>query len=350
MASVNIPVYSFDPLRDQRWTAFIEHSGASVFHTAEWMEALRRTYGYQPAGITCSGPGHPIDNGIVFCRVRSWLTGHRLVSLPFSDHCQPLASSTETLKRLMAALSEELTGAGARYIEVRPQSAPADIRSRFEFGESYCSHTLNLSPKLEDIFRRFHKDCVQRKIRRAERDGLAYECGNSDILLEKFYDLIVMTRRRHGAPAQPVSWYRNLVACMGDRLKIRVAFKNDLHVAAILTLQHGRTLMYKYGGSDARFHNHGGMQMLLWKAIQDAKREGLHEFDMGRSDWHNPGLIEFKQRWGAAKSHLQYLSYSTAPAFTLTRGQLMTIAGHIAAIAPARLITIAARLTYRHLG
>jgi hypothetical protein len=34
---------------------------------------------------------------LVFCRVRSWLTGRRSISLPFSDHCEPLVESHEAL-------------------------------------------------------------------------------------------------------------------------------------------------------------------------------------------------------------------------------------------------------------
>ena len=37
-----------------------------------------------------SPPDEPLENGFLFCRVESWLTGRRLVSLPFSDHCEPL--------------------------------------------------------------------------------------------------------------------------------------------------------------------------------------------------------------------------------------------------------------------
>jgi len=81
-------VYTLDPLQDSRWAELIaRHPQASVFHTMAWLQTLRRTYGYQPTVFTTTGPESALDNGIVFCQVRSWLTGRRLVSLPFSDHC-----------------------------------------------------------------------------------------------------------------------------------------------------------------------------------------------------------------------------------------------------------------------
>ena len=46
-----------------------------------WLESLRLTYGYDPLVFTLSPAGRELENGIVFCRVRSWLTGRKLVSV-----------------------------------------------------------------------------------------------------------------------------------------------------------------------------------------------------------------------------------------------------------------------------
>ena len=80
-----------EPLKDLRWEPFLaRHPRASVFHSSAWLAALHRTYGFQPIAYTTSSAGEDLENAMVFCRVESWLTGRRLVSLPFSDHCEPL--------------------------------------------------------------------------------------------------------------------------------------------------------------------------------------------------------------------------------------------------------------------
>src|SRR5579862_5526560 len=77
--------YQLDPTQDPRWTELVgRHPKASVFHTVGWLKALRCTYGYEPVAFTTSPPSGGLKNGIVFCRINSWLTGKRLVSLPFS--------------------------------------------------------------------------------------------------------------------------------------------------------------------------------------------------------------------------------------------------------------------------
>ena len=82
-----------DPLTDTRWNDLVaQHPHASSFHERGWLEALQRTYGYKPFVLTLNSPAESLTNGIVVCRISSWLTGTRLVSLPFADHCEPLVS------------------------------------------------------------------------------------------------------------------------------------------------------------------------------------------------------------------------------------------------------------------
>src|SRR5579864_2826368 len=86
--------FQIDPLLDSRWRALVdEHPDASVFHRVEWLQALHSCYGYVPVAVSYGLPGGPLHNGLVYCEIRSRLTGNRLVSLPFSDHCEPLLSN-----------------------------------------------------------------------------------------------------------------------------------------------------------------------------------------------------------------------------------------------------------------
>ena len=63
------------------------------------------------------------------------------------------------------------------------------------------------------------------------------------------------------------------------RLAIHLASKDGQPVAGILTLSFKKTMVYKYGGSDAAHHRLGGMPFLFWRAIQGAKAQGIEELD-----------------------------------------------------------------------
>ena len=219
-------VYKIAPLRDPRWDGFLSSEPrASIFHTTAWLEALRRTYGYDPVVYTTSPPGSELRNGVVFCEVKSWLTGRRLVSLPFSDHCEPLVDDPQELRTILGALEKRTEQSQAwNYIEMRPVQYHEIKTSFHESTCNYVLHRLDLAPSSSQLFGALHKGSTQRKIRRAEREGLGYEDGRSESLLLIFYRLLILTRRRHGVPPQPLLWFRKLIDCLGEAVQIRVAF------------------------------------------------------------------------------------------------------------------------------
>jgi hypothetical protein len=346
-----VSVYELNPLQDLRWQRFVDHHPrASLFHTTCWLEALRRTYGYEPVVYTTTPPGKELSNGLVFCLIRSWLSGGRLVSLPFSDHCEPLAVGDD-LAELMDWLKATRHRKRWKYVELRPVS-PNEHAHNCDVikSETFSLQVLDLKPNLDTLFHNFHKSCVQRKIHRAERENLAYEAGRSDELIKKFYDLLLLTRRRHGLPPQPLVWFRNAVTSLGSRLLIRVASKQGQPVAGIVTIQYRDTLVYKYGASDSRFNNLGGNSLLFWRSIQDAKRDGLVKFDFGRSEPDNSGLVTFKQNWGAVSRPLEYYRLPARQPFHLYSGWRTRLAKSVFSIMPDSLFTATGKLLYRHIG
>jgi hypothetical protein len=107
-------------------------------------------------------------------------------------------------------------------------------------------------------------------------------------------------------------------------------------------------MIYKYGCSDAAFNKLGGTALLFWKAIQEAKAAGCHELDMGRSDSENPGLIAFKDHWGAASSSLTYWQYPQASA----RRDIWQpkFIKRLIPSTPSVLLKTVGRLLYKHIG
>jgi len=347
----NVTLNIIDPTRDTRWDAFLgRHPAASVFHTPGWLEALRRTYSYQPIAFTSSAAGHPLADGIVCCGISNWLGARRLVSLPFSDHCAPLVEDAGQLTGLLDSLRRNLVEGKWKRVEICVTDSIVSSCERFEKSAVFFLHKLDLAPPIEEIFGNLHKDCVQRKIRRAEREELTYEEGTSEPLVGQFYRLLSMTRQRHGLPPQPLSWFRNLMACLGDRVKIRIALKNERPITGILTLQYKRTLVYKYGCSDEKFSHLGGMQSLLWKAIQDAKKAQLNELDLGRSECDNAGLVTFKDRWNATRSRLVYLQYPRPSVHSIRSTARNSISKRVFAWMPNGLRAATGRVLYKYMG
>jgi Acetyltransferase (GNAT) domain len=346
--------YQLDPLGDARWAELVDrHPGASIFHSVGWLNALRLTYAYEPVVFTTSSPASELTNGIVACRINSWLTGRRLVSLPFSDHCEPLHDSTDGLNFLIRNLQDASEHQQWKYLELRPihRSFGGTTEGIGLFpAETYCLHTIDLRPTLDELFRTLDKDCVQRRVRRAQRAGLVEKCGRSEELLKEFYALFSITRARHGVPPTPYAWFQNLISCLGQALEIRVAYTDNTPIAAILTSKFRKVVYYKYGCSDPRFNKFGATPWLLWRAIESAKSNGATDFDMGRTQKDNAGLLTFKNHWASESKPLVYWRFPKGNSLDRIHGWQMDAAKRIFSHMPDRLLKITGRFLYRHIG
>ncbi|HPW19611.1 MAG TPA: GNAT family N-acetyltransferase [Vicinamibacterales bacterium] len=355
-------VHVVDPLADPRWDGLLaRHPRASVFHTRGWLDALKRTYGYEPFALTTTSEG-ALENGLALCRVKTPFA-RRLVSLPFSDHCDPLVDRPEDVSAMLGFLKAQQERERWRSVELRPRQAAWGLAAEAPAAggdgarpswpaESarYVHHALDLARPAEQVFAGFHPSHTQRAVRRAEREGLTYEAGNSEPLVSAFYGLLRLTRRRHGLPPQPRAWFRNLATSLGDQLAVHLASKDGQPIAAILTLGFKRTIVYKYGASDAAFHRLGAMPFLFWRAIQDARSKGIIEMDLGRSDLGQPGLAAFKDHLGAERAALAYCAWPVRRARPPQPGALSRLARSVVPLLPDAVLDWSGRMLYRHLG
>jgi CelD/BcsL family acetyltransferase involved in cellulose biosynthesis len=346
----SIEIHEVSPLADRRWPQMLKsHSNTSVFHSVEWLRALQQTYGYEPLAYSSTPPDAPLSNVVVFCRVKSWLTGRRLVSLPFSDHCEPLVDGVAQLNELLTPALQKLREGMIKYIDIRPLSL--SFSEGTKGSESYFIHFLDLRPTLDELYKKFHGDSIRRKIQRAEREKLTLELGSSEAMLAEFYKLHVITRQRQQLPPHPLKWFRNVLTCLGADAQIWIARKDGSAIASIFTLGHKQKMVYKYGCSDAHSHNLGGMQFLFWHLIRHSKEHGFVELDFGRSECSNAGLVTFKDRWGTRRQLITYLRYPSRP---VTAGQdpsmLIKLGKTVFSRCPQGVLRLAGNLLYPHVG
>jgi hypothetical protein len=347
-----VSVHLADPLTDPRWEELLAADPrASLFHTPGWLQALQLTYGYQPVVLTVSSrrDSH-MSAGLPVCTVKSWF-GTRAVSLPFSDHCEPLVKSQDELAQFRAYLTAGTRAGRWKYAEIRPRSGQRETGTPsrdFGASASYWVHRLDLRASVEELEARCHASCIRRAVRRAQREHLQRVQGAPDGLLKAFYHLLRLTRRRHGLPAPPIAWFRNLQRVFGDRFTIHLALLDDRPIAGVATFSFKNALTYKYGGSDARLHHLGGMPFLFWNVIRDAKSRGFDVIDLGRTDREQEGLVAFKDRLGAEREPLTYYRDSHVGAGALASNWLPRVGRRVATHLPSPALAVAGRVLYRH--
>jgi lipid II:glycine glycyltransferase (peptidoglycan interpeptide bridge formation enzyme) len=121
------------------------------------------------------------------------------------------------------------------------------------------------------------------------------------------------------------------------------------HIAAILTLRHRSTVIYKYGCSDEKFHYLGAMPFLFWRLTEESKTSGAEKVDFGRSDLENQSLVSFKDRFGTRRKSLTYYRYPKAERREVVEVHWLGIRQFFS-ILPDAVLSTAGRVLYRHLG
>jgi len=334
-------------LDDREWLRLVQRSeDATAFHLPAWSFAVCETYGFPGFVLAVEGDGGRVAAGLPFIEVRDLLGRRRLVSLPFTDHCPPLIQEGTDSADFTRSLMLWRAGHDRLGVEVRGELPSTTDTLTDEVG---TRHLVRLEPDPEVLFRRLHRNRIQKRVRRARELGVEVTVSRSIADLEAFYRLHCQTRRRQGVPVQPRRFIRSIwerVIEPGHGFVI-MATAQGSPIATALFLSWNRHLIYKYGASDRRHWRLGANFLVHWTAMEWGCVNGYRTYDFGRTDAGHESLREFKAAWGSAEVPLVY-SYLGARAESPARGKAAEILGRIIRHSPAAVCQAAGELLYRY--
>ena len=301
-------VISIDPVTDSRWSTLGSAPGAGLFHSPPWIGAIRSAYGFQPkAYLAVDATGSP-RGGVAFCEIDD-LLGRRLVSLPFSDTCDPLLMEPEAWAPLRARLAEHRVPLALRCLDDSFLSGD----SEFVVTKRARWHTLPLTAPVDEIRSRFGAT-TRRGIAKAERAGVEIRPLEGQEGLAGFVRLHAQLRKRkYRMLAQPRSFFGAIAEQFGltGGWHPLGAFHENRLLAATVYLRWGDTLYYKFNASDPDGLALRPNNLLVWAGLRLAASLGCRALDLGPSDDNQPGLIRFKREFGATEREVRF--YRRAP-------------------------------------
>lgn len=338
-----------NPLEYTDWDERIAGWGSdSFFNTEAWARTLHDTYGYEPCYIVGAEDG--VSRLLLpMMDIRSCLTGRRGVGLPFSDYGEPVGIPSSGDEALVEFLKEVGDRRRWRHFELR---CSVGLGGNVPASATFLKHTLDLSPGPAALFERL-KNPVRTAIRKAEAAGMkvVFSSDPDDVL--RFYRMHCRTRRRHGLPPQPFSFFealRRYVLAAGKGT-VALAFYGQRVVAGAVFCHAGDQALFKYGASDQRFQGLRGSTMVMWRAIEWYAARGFRQLSFGRTAPANAGLRRFKQGWGATESVLTYVK------FDFRKREFVAGDGHdddkgyaVARWLPLSLLKLVGRALYKHIG
>jgi lipid II:glycine glycyltransferase (peptidoglycan interpeptide bridge formation enzyme) len=195
--------------------------------------------------------------------------------------------------------------------------------------------------------KRTHRQNIQTAINR----GVEVVWGNELDHLRRFYILQLETRRRHGIPAQPWSFFKQLSKSIFQQGLgfVLLAYNEGKCIAGIVFLHWKNNLVAKYSASLAEAMILRPNNLLFWQGIEWGCKNGFTVFDFGRTEKSNHGLCRYKRGWGAKETPL---TYSTLSQKTLdNNGEFSSkLIQTVIRKSPLWVCWLTGELLYRHFG
>ena len=347
-----------DPMKDVRWDTFVEnHPFGWLYHLSGWKEVLEKSFKHMKGYfLVLQNNDHDIKAALPIYEVRSWLTGNRLVSIPFATLCDPLISTEDDLTKLFDAALILLKERRASRIEIRTLlSSPLIHNHQLNPYNAFRHHYILLNNEPEQLKRSFHRTCVRQRITRAMKSHLTIKFGSSESDLKKFYRLHFITRKRLGLPLQPYRYFFMLWKNFfpAKRLLLLLAEKQGNAIGGLILFKFKDRVSAEFAASDEKYQEMSPTHLLFWEAIKGAYSEGYKIFDFGRTSLSNMTLMDFKNRWGTKIVDLPQFFYPLQAIQRNTeveKSQGYRFIKKICNSAPDWALPFIGRFCYRHLG
>lgn len=344
---MQIRMQIIDPLTSENWDQQLGcHEKLSFFHSKAWARVLFETYRYRPMYF-CTLNSDTIVSLLPLMEVRSFLTGRRGVSLPFTDYCEPILTNgtglDEVLKYLRQYGQQQCWG----WFQIRGGDGIHAVPD-----EQYYVHELLLQPDTENLFGQL-RSAKQRNIRKAQKEQTDIHHADDLAALNEYYRLHCLTRKRHGMPPQPYRFFHNIyryVIAAGQGKVILARYQNRT-IAGCIFFHFRKKALYKFGASDMAFQHLRPNDLIMWEAIQSYAGQGYETFCFGRTEMNNSGLRRFKSDWGAQERIVNYYRYDLQRQdFVTSRPAVKPSQKRLFQMFPVPALKFFGSVVYRHMG
>ncbi|MCB0195444.1 MAG: GNAT family N-acetyltransferase [Anaerolineae bacterium] len=299
-------VIKVDPQTDLLWRELTNSYKSDVFHSPEWIRALSKTYDLDiQALILCGDKGVPVA-GLPYCTIDD-AVAPRIISLPFSDFCDPLVKNLDEWSCLIDRLLFDQCQIKLRCVH---NDVPLSDTRFSPFGRGKW-HSIDLEQNLDTIWDNVHSS-AKRAIRKAQQSGITVRIAENKNELRSFFELHLGIRKyKYRLLAQPYCFFENLWDNFIEHQNgaLTLATLEDRIISGVFFLEWKDGLYYKINASDPAYVSNRPNDLVIWEGIKYGKSKGLKFFDFGISDWEQEGLVRYKRKYATKEKTISFLQY-----------------------------------------
>ena len=300
-------VLDINPISSPHWVQLINENNSDVFHTPDWLNVLAKTYEFNiRAKVLLNSADIPIA-GLLYIEINDMLSP-RIVSIPFSDYCDPIINNIDEWKKLSQKIIDKKKSISIRCLH---NEIPHND-NRFKLVNKARWHGINLIPDIEELHKNM-KSSSKRAIRKAQREGISIRISQSENDLRAFYEMhLNIRKKKYRLLTQSYSFFKNIWRnfIKTDQAVLMLAEHENQVIAGVLYLKWKNRLYYKFNASVTADLNLRPNDLIMWEGIKYAKENNFNYLDLGLSDWEQEGLIHYKRKYASEEKTISFLRYT----------------------------------------
>lgn len=285
------------------WDAFVQRApDATIMHLYGWKGVVERAYGHRTFYLAAL-EGDELRGVLPLTLVRSRLLGSSLVSMPFMDYGGVCAGGHDKAETALVEAAEEIAAAQGAVLTLRYLRQP---ELQLPYSLEKVTLFLELGTSEEALWRRLPPE-RRNRIRKGQKQGLTISFHGAEGLHD-FYTVFATNMRDLGSPVHSLSFFREVMAQLGDRARIILVRYQNQAIGAGLMLLYNGMISIPWVSSLRRFFDKCPYQVLYWEAMRFGIAHGYQVLDFGRSS-RDSGTFEAKRQWGAEPVQLYWHYY-----------------------------------------
>jgi len=279
---------------ESAWDAFVlARPGARSCHTLAWKRVIESALGQRTYYLLSVDRYGEVDGVMPMARLRSWLFGDFVASLPYLNYGGPCAANPTATRDLIDAATRMAQEMGVQHLEVRmetPEDVGLTVRS------TKVSMRLALPESADALWKCFPSK-LRSQVKRAENESMTVCFGRGEGELTAFYQVFAENMRDLGTPVYGKRFFRAVLAEIPDSRVCCVSLRGT-PVAAGLIVGFRDMLEIPWASALRRFNRLSPNMLLYWSVLKFGCERGYRVFDFGRSS-PDSGTFRFKAQWDA---------------------------------------------------
>ena len=283
------------------WDEYVKsNKAASIYHLSTWAGITEKIFGHKTYYLYSVDKYHCVTGVLPLVRLKSFLFGDFMVSIPFYNYGGVLGDRYEIENALMqyaCDMSDEMRLSHIEFRHIKEYGPKWQVRTDKVVME------LMLPDSSDDLWKGF-KPKLRAQIRKPTKEGAYVESGGIG-LLDDFYRVFAENMRDLGTPVYPKKFFKEILLEFPNQAFLMTVSYQGKPVAAAFLLGYRDRLEIPWASSLRKYNPLGVNMLLYWEVLQKAIKKGYKVFDFGRSTV-DAGTYRFKKQWGAQPKQLYW--------------------------------------------